>query len=57
VEQTLEPVHGDMCGTILSAIHSSNVYFLLLVDDHSRFMWVTVLVSKDQAAEVIREFK
>jgi hypothetical protein len=57
VEQTLEPVHGDMCGTILSAIRSSNAYFLLLVDDHSRFMWVTVLVSKDQAAEVIREFK
>jgi hypothetical protein len=34
-----------------------NAYFLLLVDDHSHFMWVTMLASKDRAAEAIRKFK
>jgi transposase InsO family protein len=29
-------------------------YFLLLVDDHSRYMWVMVLGSKGEAADTIR---
>jgi transposase InsO family protein len=56
-ERTLELVHGDMYGSISPATPRGNVYFLLLVDDHSQFMWVTVLASKDRAAEAIREFK
>jgi hypothetical protein len=36
---------------------NGNAYFLLLVDEHNRFMWVTVLASKDRAVEAIREFK
>jgi transposase InsO family protein len=29
-------------------------YFLLLVDNHSRYMWVLVLGSKGEAADAIR---
>jgi hypothetical protein len=35
---------------------SGNTYFLLLVDDRSRYMWSSVLVTKDQAAAVIKDF-
>jgi hypothetical protein len=34
-----------------------NKYFLLLVDDHSRFMWLKLLESKDGAADAIKHFK
>ncbi|CAA0822344.1 cysteine-rich RLK (RECEPTOR-like protein kinase) 8 [Striga hermonthica] len=50
----LELVHGDLCGPITPATHGGRRYFLLLVDDCSRFMWLQLLTSKDQAAEAIK---
>ena len=32
-------------------------YFLLLVDDYGRYMWLQLLTSKDEAAEAIKKFK
>jgi hypothetical protein len=32
-------------------------YFLLLVDDQRRFMCLTLLAAKDQAAKAIKRFK
>jgi hypothetical protein len=46
-ERALELVHGDLCSSISPATPSGNAYFLLLVDDRSRYMWVSTLVSKD----------
>jgi transposase InsO family protein len=57
VEHGLELVHGDLCGPISPATPSGNFYFLLLVDDHSRYMWISTLVSKNQAAAAIMEFQ
>ena len=37
---TLELVHGDLCGPITPATHGGRRYFLLLVDDCSRYMWL-----------------
>ncbi|WVZ79341.1 LOW QUALITY PROTEIN: hypothetical protein U9M48_026932 [Paspalum notatum var. saurae] len=62
----LELVHGDLCGPIRPATHGGRRYFLLLVDrryflllvdDHSRYMWLRLLTTKDQAAEAIKEIK
>jgi transposase InsO family protein len=39
------------------ATPSGNSYFLLLVDDHSRYMWISTLVSKNQAVAAIMEFQ
>ena len=47
----LELVHGDLCGPIMPAINGGRRYFLLLVDDCSRHMWLQLLKSKDEAAE------
>jgi hypothetical protein len=56
-EHGLELVHGDLCGPISPTTPSGNSYFLLLVDDHSRYMWILTLVSKNQAAAVIMDFQ
>jgi transposase InsO family protein len=56
-ERTLELVHEDLCGPITPETPSGGKYFLLLVDDKSRFMWLKVLARKNQAAAVIKEFQ
>jgi hypothetical protein len=50
-------VHGDLYGPILPATPSGGGYFLLLVDDKSRFMWLSVMSTKDQAAAAIKMFQ
>jgi hypothetical protein len=47
-------VHGDLCGSVTPATPGGRRYFLLLVDDLSRYMWVVVLGSKGEAANAIR---
>jgi transposase InsO family protein len=53
-KERLELVHGDMCGPVTPATPGGRRYFLLLVDDLSRYMWVVVLGSKVEAATAIR---
>ena len=40
VAETLELVHGDLYGSITPATPGGHKYFILLVDDYSRFMWL-----------------
>jgi hypothetical protein len=54
---TLKLVHGDLCGPISPATSRGNKYFLLLVDDLSRYMWVAVIPSNDHAATVIKDIQ
>jgi hypothetical protein len=56
-ERRLELVHGDLCGPISLATSSGKKYFLLLVDDLSRYMWVAVIPSKDSAAVAIKDIQ
>jgi hypothetical protein len=37
-KERLEPVHGDLCGPMTPAIPRGQRYFLLLIDDLSRYM-------------------
>lgn len=50
----LELVHGDLCGPISPPTPGGKRYFLLLVDDHSRYIWLTLLASKDEAEAAIK---
>ncbi|WVZ61109.1 hypothetical protein U9M48_011031 [Paspalum notatum var. saurae] len=56
-QNKLELVHGDIYGPVTPMTPSGNKFFLLLVDDLSRFMWLILLGSKDQAAAAIMRFK
>ena len=53
----LEQVYADLCGPITPATQSGNRYILLIVDDHSRFMWTFMLKTKDEAFEQFKKFK
>jgi transposase InsO family protein len=56
-ERRLELVHGDLCGPISPVTPRGNKYFLLLVDDLSRYMWVAAIPSKDRAATAIKDIQ
>jgi transposase InsO family protein len=53
--EPLELVHGDICGPISPVTPSGNRYFLLLIDDYSRYMWVVLPPTKDGAAAAERK--
>jgi hypothetical protein len=50
----LELVHGDLCGPISPPTPGGRRHFLMLVNDASRYMWVTLLSSKDEAPAAIK---
>jgi transposase InsO family protein len=56
-QEELKLVHGDLCGPISPSTPAGNVYFLLLVDDMSCYMWLTLLRSKADAPAVIMSFQ
>jgi hypothetical protein len=56
-KERLELVHGDLCGSVTPTTPGGRRYFLLLVDDLSRYMWVVVLVSNGEAANAIRRMR
>jgi hypothetical protein len=53
-QELLELVHGDLCGPISPATPGGRRYFLLLVDDATRYMWVVLLTAKNNAPDAIR---
>jgi hypothetical protein len=57
VERRLELVHGDLCGSISPATPRGNKYFLLLMDDLSKYMWVATIPCKDRAAAAIKDIQ
>jgi transposase InsO family protein len=53
-KERLELVHGDLCGPVTPATPGGRCYFLLLVDDLSRNMWVMVLGNKGEVVNAIK---
>jgi transposase InsO family protein len=56
-EKPLELVHGDICGPITPVTPGGRCYFLLLVDDATRYMCVVLLASKSGASEAIKRIQ
>lgn len=52
----LEFVHGDLYSPFLPPTPSCNNYFLFLVDDFPRVMWVYLLKTKDEAFATFKGF-
>ena len=55
--KSLELIHADLCGPISLATIVGSHYFMLLVDDFSRWMWIYVIKTKDQALLMFEKFK
>ena len=47
----------DICGPISPSTLGGSTYFLLIVDDFSRLMWVSILKSKSDALTEFKRFK
>jgi transposase InsO family protein len=56
-QEPLELVHGDLCGPVTPATPRGMHYFLLLVDDATRYMWVALLMTKDAATDAIKHLQ
>jgi transposase InsO family protein len=56
-EEKLELVHGDLCGPVTPATPGGKRYFFLLVDDMSRYMWLVLLATKDEALAAFTAFQ
>ena len=54
VASQLERVHRDLYGPVTPTTTSGNKYFLLLIDDFSRYMWVAMLPTKDATPAAIK---
>jgi len=55
--KALELIHVDLCGPITPRTVGGNRYFMLLIDDFSRWSYVYMLKTKDQALDAFVKFK
>ena len=56
-EKPLELLHADICGPISPCTLAGNKYFLLIVDNSTRWMWLYMLEAKSDAFEAFKKFK
>ena len=56
-EHILELIHGDLCGPISPPTTARNRYILVIIDDHSRYMWSILLKGKGEAFDKFQKFK
>lgn len=56
-EGLLDLVHGDLCGPITPTTPGDKRFFLLLVDDRSRFMWIVLLAAKSDTLAAVHKFQ
>lgn len=55
--KALQLVHGDLCGPITPSTPAGKRYILVLIDDHTRYMWTVLLSTKNEAFEKFKHFK
>lgn len=53
----MELVHGDLCGPVSPPTPAGNRYFMLLVDDYTRVMWVYLMKTKDEVYHTFKNFR
>lgn len=56
-KRPLELIHMDLCGTAPLNSNSGHKYYLSLVDDFTRYIWIYPLNDKAQTTAVFIKFK
>jgi hypothetical protein len=56
-QKGLELFHTYLCGQTTPSTPGGKAYFLLVVDDHSRYMWIELLRSKGEALACLKKVK
>ena len=55
--EPLELIHSDICDLKFIQTRGGKKYFLILIDDCTRYCYVYLLSSKDEALEMFKHFK
>lgn len=55
--EILDLIHTNLCGPARTKSFQGDRYFMLLIDDYSRMMWVTFLKKKLEALDKFKIFK
>ncbi|CAL2234198.1 unnamed protein product [Prunus armeniaca] len=55
--KALELVHIDLCGPMRNESVARNKYFMLIIDDFTRMIWVYFLRNKSEAFSCFKKFK
>ncbi|KAG8487897.1 hypothetical protein CXB51_018808 [Gossypium anomalum] len=56
-QEKLELVHSDVCGPMKSPYLNDSKYFVLFIDDLTRFCWVYFMKQKSEVFELFGKFK
>jgi hypothetical protein len=56
-DKSLELVHGNLYGPVKPVTPGGWRYFLLLIDDATRYMWVVLLTAKWEASSAIKRIQ
>ena len=56
-KSTLELIHNDVCGLMLSTSLSGYEYYVTFIDDYSRKTWIYFLKNKSEVFGKFKEFK
>ena len=56
-DKQLDLFHVDLCGQIRPKTPGGKSFFLLMVDDYSRYMWIELLATKDEAFRCFKRVK
>ena len=55
--ETLELLHGDLCGPIRPNTPAGKKYIFVVIDDHTRYMWSMLLKEKSEAFEKFKRLR
>ena len=55
--EILELIHSDICELNGQLTRGGNRYFITFIDDHSRFTYVYLMKTKDQAFDMFKCYK
>nr|GEV51269.1 putative ribonuclease H-like domain-containing protein [Tanacetum cinerariifolium] len=56
VRQPLQRLHMDLFGPTFVKILNKKSYYLVVIDDYSRFTWVFFLANKDETSPILKTF-
>lgn len=56
-KERLEPPHDNLCSPLSPMTPGGNTYLLLIIDDHSQYMWSEVLRTKHEALKFFKKMK
>ena len=56
-KEVLDLVHTDFCGPMSTSARGGYEYFIIFIDDYSRYIYIYLMHHKSEAFDKFKEFK